>query len=276
MAYIIASLCCHPKSIAGVNENGEATTEIKQVLPQGAPTSPILTNIVCRNLDRHLAGLAKRFKANYSRYADDITFSAYKNIFQQDSAFMQELKRIIEEEQGLTINQEKTRLQTKRQRQEVTGLVVNKKVNVSQRYVKQLRLWLHYWEKFGLEKAQQFFLQQYIKQRGNVKSHKSHIENVIGGKLDYMRMVVGESNPAYKKLHKRFDALVCDIDTVQNTPKASGVINITPATHIVTDDSIQPIPKNAPSFVAKDELEIMLDGLNKELDMENAILSILG
>lgn len=276
LAFIIASLCCHPKSVAKVGENGEKTTEIKQVLPQGAPTSPILTNIVCRNLDRHLAGLAKRFKANYSRYADDITFSAHKNIFQQDSVFMLELKRIIEDEQGLTINPEKTRVQSKRQRQEVTGLVVNKKVNVSQRYVKQVRLWMHYWEKFDIEKAQHFFLQQYITQRGNVKSHKSHIENVIGGKLDYMRMVVGESNPAYKKLRQRFDNLIQIEEHKKSTSAPQQTSSYkqnqcakTNKEYIADGNGIQSLSSEQLPFTPKEELEVLLDGLISDLTNEN-------
>lgn len=208
LGYVIASLCCHPKKVSVKNAEGNETEEIKNCLPQGAPTSPILTNIVCRNLDRHLAGLAKRFRAQYSRYADDITFSCNYNIFKSNSDFIQELHRIIEEEQGLQINPNKTRMQTWNQRQEVTGLKVNKKVNINTHYVKQLRLWLHYWEVFGVERAQQYFVKQYIKDRGHVKSHNAHIENVIGGKLDYMRMVLGENNPAYKKLKKRYDNLI--------------------------------------------------------------------
>ncbi len=277
VAYIITSLCCHPKAVAKIDENGEKITEIKQVLPQGAPTSPILTNIVCRNLDRHLAGLAKRFKANYSRYADDITFSAHKNIFQQDSVFMLELKRIIEDEQGLTINPEKTRVQSKRQRQEVTGLVVNKKVNVPQRYVKQLRLWIHYWEKFGIEKAQHFFLQQYITQRGNVKSHKSHIENVIGGKLDYMRMVVGESNPAYKKLRQRFDNLIhieeYKISTTipqRISPYKQNQQHTTNKEYISDCNGIRSFASAQQPFTPKEELEVLLDGLINDLTNETS------
>lgn len=254
LAYIIACLCCHPKEVANINKNEDGDLIIKQVLPQGAPTSPILTNIVCRNLDRHLLGLAKRFKANYSRYADDITFSCKKNIFKSDSEFMIELKRIIEDEQGLTINPEKTRVQSKHQRQEVTGLVVNNKVNVSKRYIKQIRLWLHYWEKFGTEKAQQFFLGQYIRQRGNVKSHKSRIENVLGGKLDYMCMVVGSNNYTYKQLKQRYDKLLND--STKNHIEGQNK-------HIDDDRNIK--RHKMSQNIAKDSLTSLLDELIVEM-----------
>lgn len=87
-------------------------------------------------------------------------------------------------------------------------MVVNKKVNVSKRYVSRIRLWLHYWEKFGEKRTQEYFLPQYVRQRGNVKSHTAQIRNVISGKLDFMRMVVGKDNRSYRQLKERFDALV--------------------------------------------------------------------
>ena len=165
-------------------------------------------------------------------------------------------------------------MQSKRQRKEVTGLFVNKKVNVSQRYVKQVRLWMHYWEKFGIEKAQQFFLQQYISQRGNVKSHKSHIENVIGGKLDYMRMVVGESNPAYKKLRQRFDILTNveqhnqeDNRINTNTHRTTKPQPQKLASNIIADSTgIQRINSNTPiSQHKKDELLTLIDELINDI-----------
>ena len=118
LAFLLASLCTHPIEIEG---------QTRIILPQGAPTSPTLTNILCYALDKKLSGLAKRFGATYSRYADDITFSSNKSIFKKE-AFLSELQRIITS-QGLTINEKKTRLQEKEYRQEVTGLIVNEKVN---------------------------------------------------------------------------------------------------------------------------------------------------
>ena len=232
-------------------------------MPQGAPTSPILTNIVCRNLDRHLAGLAKRFRAQYSRYADDITFSCNYNIFKSNSDFIQELHRIIEEEQGLQINPNKTRMQTWNQRQEVTGLKVNKKVNINTHYVKQLRLWLYYWEVFGVERAQQYFVKQYIKDRGHVKSHNAHIENVIGGKLDYMRMVLGENNPAYKKLKTRYDNLIGN-----NNDKVASKTSVdsTPAqTSISSNQGIKLMPEVPDLEKSDDKLLSLLDELINNL-----------
>ena len=206
IAYIIACLCCNPKEVTVIDANGQETKEVRNCLPQGAPTSPILTNMVCRTLDRRLAGLAKRYNARYSRYADDITFSCIYNIFKKDSDFIKELYRVVEEDQHLHINAAKTRLQTASQRQEVTGLIVNQKVNVTKEYVKQVRQWLYYWEHYGLARAQKYFLSKY-KASKPIKKGQPSIENVIAGKLDYMRMIVGEANPAYRKLNERYVAL---------------------------------------------------------------------
>lgn len=158
LAFLLASLCTHPFEVDG---------EIKTVLPQGAPTSPTITNILCVKLDRRLNGLAKRFNVTYSRYADDISFSSDTNGFKKEE-FLNELHRIIED-QKLVINPVKTRTQMTGFRQEVTGLSVNTKVNVNSRYIKQLRMWLYYWEKYGYSHAEVIFKRDYKVDKGHVK-----------------------------------------------------------------------------------------------------------
>jgi retron-type reverse transcriptase len=208
LPYILANLCCTQKDVTRYDKEGNPYICTRMVTPQGAPTSPIITNLICRQLDRRLLGLAKRFKLSYSRYADDITFSTNnEKVFKDGSAFRIELKRIIEDNQGFRINEEKTRVQSKSYRQEVTGLVVNKKVNVPQRYVKQIRMWLYLWEHYGYEYASNCFAKDYNADKGSTK-HGKCIENVIYGKLNYMKMVVGEDNPSYKKLMERFEKLL--------------------------------------------------------------------
>ncbi len=217
MAFLLASLCTHPIEIDG---------EVKIVLPQGSPTSPTLTNILSRKLDRRLDGLAKRFGATYSRYADDITFSSPHNIY-KDEDFNTELKRIIEEDQKLAINPKKTRLQKAGYRQEATGLIVNEKVNVRRRYVKQLRMWLYYWEKYGYQKAEQIFKRDYIADKGHVKNVNAHLINVLDGKFEFLKMVKGTEDSTYKGLKGRFDKLTgikdkkdnkkVDLESVVNT-----------------------------------------------------------
>jgi len=197
LAFLLASLCTHPIEIDG---------KIKTVLPQGSPTSPTITNILCKKLDRRLNGLANRFGAAYTRYADDITFSSPHNIYNADD-FNTELNRIIEKDQELTINSKKTRLQKAGYRQEATGLIVNEKVNVRRRYVKQIRMWLYFWEKYGYEKAEQIFKRDYIADKGHVKKGEPNLENVLDGKLEFLKMVKGENDGTYNKLKYRFDKL---------------------------------------------------------------------
>jgi retron-type reverse transcriptase len=203
---IIAALCCTEIYVERKSELSEWGLVKRNVLPQGAPTSPVITNIVCQRLDYLLSGVAKRFGLKYSRYADDITFSSMHNVYDPESNFLKELHRIIAE-QGFHIKESKTRLQKDGHRQEVTGLLVNEKVNVQHRYIKQLRMWLYYWERYGYERAYDFFLRQYMADKGNLVKGKPDMANVIGGKLDYLKMVKGPDNELYLKLKVRFDKL---------------------------------------------------------------------
>lgn len=133
------------------NRNFELHTEVATViaqiacinnaLPQGSPCSPVITNLITHSLDIRLASLAKKYSCTYSRYADDITFSTRENVF--PTQIMNEtggiyspgkrLKREIESS-GFSINKKKTRIQYKDSRQDVTGLVVNKKPNIKKEY----------------------------------------------------------------------------------------------------------------------------------------------
>jgi hypothetical protein len=206
IANLIANLCFTELSIKQNDENGVEQNIAKNVLPQGAPTSPIISNIVCQKLDHRLTGLARRFGLKYSRYADDITFSSMHNVYQIGSEFNIELRRIIID-QGFQLNEKKTRLQKEGYRKEVTGLLVNEKVNVQKKYIKQIRMWLYYWENYGYERAYGFFIKQYIKDKNGVMKGKPNMANVIGGKLDYLKMVKGADNDLYIKLKNRFDIL---------------------------------------------------------------------
>ena len=198
LAFLLACLCTHPLEIDG---------ELRTVLPQGSPTSPTITNILCVNLDKRLTGLAKRFGAKYSRYADDITFSSMQDIFKNED-FLKELTRIIQEDQHLDINEKKTRLQYTSNQQEVTGLIVNEKVNVRQRYLKQIRMWIYYWEKYGYQKAQSIFVRDYKEENGHVKKGNPNLDNVLYGKLEFLKMVKGSEDSTYLKLKERFDILL--------------------------------------------------------------------
>lgn len=128
---------------------GEVATAIAQltcfngVLPQGAPTSPILTNLICQILDYRLLKIAKKYKLDYTRYADDLTFSTNnKDFIEFKDEFLLEIQKEIEHA-GFRINDNKTRLFYKDSRQTVTGLVVNKKINVGQEYYRATKAMAH-------------------------------------------------------------------------------------------------------------------------------------
>lgn len=115
------------------------------VLPQGAPTSPYLSNIVCKKLDKRLSLLANKIGANYSRYADDITFSGDNQI----KIYLNLIIKIVEEE-GFIINKSKTRIHNNNQRQMVTGLIVNKKLAVPKEFENKFKLQIYFCSKFGV------------------------------------------------------------------------------------------------------------------------------
>lgn len=139
---VFASICC----IVPPNKTG--------YLPQGAPTSPIITNLICRELDEKLHNLAQLYRFTYTRYADDLTFSGsieavkylteHKNIELKELSkqFLQEVKRVICSA-GFQVNRDKIHVSRKHQRQEVTGIVVNRKLNISRERLKQFRAVLH-------------------------------------------------------------------------------------------------------------------------------------
>lgn len=179
------------------------------VLPQGAPTSPLLTNAVCDTLDRRLHGLAKRFGLHYSRYADDITFSSMHNVYQRANEFIKELERIITD-QHFTINEKKTRLSHCSSHQEVTGITVGTKINVARKYIKDVRAILHIWEKYGLNAAYATFYPRYKSEKCQLHRGVPDLINVISGKLCYLEMVKGNADPVYVKLNTQFLRLTQD------------------------------------------------------------------
>lgn len=112
-------------------------------LPQGAPTSPIITNLICQVLDMHLLSFAKRYKLDYTRYADDITFSTNDKAFLETwDLFYAELEKKIRKA-GFSLNEKKTRITYRDSKQVVTGLVVNKKISVDHAYCRKVRAMAH-------------------------------------------------------------------------------------------------------------------------------------
>ena len=137
--------------------NEDIATLIAQIacynnqLPQGSPCSPIISNLLALSLDKYLFSLSKRYRFTYTRYADDITISTNLREFPEEIAYFDEDQNrwllgneIIEviNNNHFDINFDKIRMQYKTSRQEVTGLVTNKKVNIKRSYVRETRAML--------------------------------------------------------------------------------------------------------------------------------------
>jgi retron-type reverse transcriptase len=119
-------------------------------LPQGACTSPALSNQVARRLDKRLGGLAKKLNLTYTRYADDLSFSGDAE-FNEKVGYLMARVRHLAEEEGFTVNEKKSRVLRPNARQTVTGLVVNKKPSVPRAELRRLRAILHRAKKEGLD-----------------------------------------------------------------------------------------------------------------------------
>lgn len=122
----------------------------KNKLPQGSPCSPVITNLITHSLDIKLASLARKHSCIYSRYVDDITFSTRELKFptklmslRGENYFVGKRLRSQIENSGFFINETKTRIQYQNSRQDVTGLIVNKKPNVKKEYWRTVRSKCH-------------------------------------------------------------------------------------------------------------------------------------
>lgn len=202
-------------------------------LPQGAPTSPIVSNMICAPLDTQLTRLAKKYHLIYSRYADDITFSTHKTSFpesivkkdNQDVQIGGELLEIIKLN-SFEVNKGKIYVRTQKERQEVTGLTVNKFVNLNRRYLKNLRAILDCYEKKGILEAVERYVEkengnEYIKNLINkartekdqdaIEKCKIELEKwfklVLKGKIVFIRAVRGKENGYYLKYAKKLNQL---------------------------------------------------------------------
>lgn len=185
-ARITATLCCR-----------------EGVLPQGSPASPVISNLVAQKLDRKLMKLSKKYKFTYSRYADDLTFSSNIDVFNE--GLIRNIHEIIESE-GFELNNKKERLLYNSSRQEVTGLVVNKKVNVTKEYYRNLRSAIHSFLTQPLDTA-------VAKYAASVGRKMDHIEAYasIRGKIDYCGQVLGKDNKKYLELMFLYSLIANDL-----------------------------------------------------------------
>ena len=206
---VLAHLCCFQGS-----------------LPQGAPTSPVISNMICAQMDSQLQQLAKINRSTYTRYADDITFSTTTRRFPVDIGFTDSLGQLhpgngLEQTivgNGFSINPRKVWLRGRTHRQVVTGVTVNDFPNLPRKYTNQIRAMLHAWKVFGLEAAQKEWESKY-----NVK-HRApclptpKFERVLKGKTEYLGMIKGPDSLTYLKFIDQLGELDPKLTNGRGTP----------------------------------------------------------
>ena len=142
IATLLALLCTEPAT-EEVELDGKKyfVQKGERVLPQGAPTSPAITNLLCYKMDKRLQGLADKNHCHYTRYADDISFSTNDDAV-NGQQLVWRIKKVLADE-GFTMHPDKVRIMRKGTRQEVTGIVVNKKMGLPREKLHQFRALLH-------------------------------------------------------------------------------------------------------------------------------------
>jgi retron-type reverse transcriptase len=187
VATVLALLCTEPPRVpAEVDGKVYHVALGGRVLPQGACTSPAITNALCRRLDRRLDALARRHGFAYTRYADDLTFSG--DDARAVGRLLRSARSIVQAE-GFAEQPSKTRVMRQARRQEVTGVTVNRRPTVSRKEVRTLRAVLHNVAKHGLESQN----------RAGLPHFAAHLR----GRVEYVCMIDPERAPALRAaLHR--------------------------------------------------------------------------
>lgn len=189
-ATLLAQICCFDRS-----------------LPQGAPTSPIVSNYICHSLDRDLADLASSARCSVTRYADDLCFSTNQAYFPHHLAYIHqgvtvagEAVEEVVQSNDFQVNSAKTRLMRRTQRQRVTGLVVNESVNVSRDYARDLRSLLYIWQRYGETDAIEAWRRKGGSRNWPPGKPAPRFAQVVRGRVQHVGSIKGWTNPTYLKL----------------------------------------------------------------------------
>jgi retron-type reverse transcriptase len=193
VATLLALLCTEP-DIDEAQLDGETwyVCSGERFLPQGAPTSPAITNVLCHRLDCRLQGLAQKLGFTYTRYADDLTFSASGEGVKNVNKLKGLVYQIVQNE-GFQVHPEKDKVMRKGSRKEVTGIVVNDKPGVDRKTLRQFRALLHQIEKTGIA--------------GKTWGKGSDLLSSIEGYANYVTMVDAAKGKVLKEKVKKIQAM---------------------------------------------------------------------
>lgn len=209
----------------------------ERVLPQGSPASPAISNLIVYKMDKRIEGLASKLGFYYSRYADDLTFSASKEKEENISKLLFFLKKICESE-GFTLHPQKTHVMRKGNLQKVTGIVVNEKQNIERTQLRKFRALLHNIETNGW-KEQQW---------GKAENPAISIE----GYIHFVQMVNPEKGAAYKTQFERIMQKYGQPPTTK--PQVS--IDQQESAPIIPEQPAQTEPKEKPASGSTDWLNL--------------------
>lgn len=205
IAQFIAHIACFQ-----TEKEVEGSLRTTHVLMPGAALSPILANIVSDKLDAELARFCRQLGCTYTRYADDITISSNRRTFpapigrfanpgSHDDFILSDTFQQMIEDNGFRINHAKTRLLGAALQQEVTGLVVNEKVNVKRKFVRDVRAMLHDWEFNGYAAASARHFNDKRPDRGRLPEQEAtNFEWVLRGKIEFIRQVKGSTDQVFR------------------------------------------------------------------------------
>lgn len=157
-------------------------------LPQGAPTSPALANLVAYRLDVRLAGLARSFCGNYTRYADDLAFSGDTAFATRKGSLFAAIQTVVSDE-GYSINPSKTHVMAGTGRQQVTGLIVNQHLNIARTDYDRLKAILFNCVKYGPESQN----------RDDTKDFRAHLD----GRITWVENVNWSRGQKLRELYSR-------------------------------------------------------------------------
>lgn len=184
IATILALICTEPDvELLEIDGKQYYTAKSERKLPQGAPTSPAITNLICYRLDCRFEGIAKKFGFQYSRYADDLTFSAKGEGKKLVGQLLWSVKQVIINE-GFTLHPDKLAIMRKGSQQKVTGIVVNDKAGIDHKELHRFRALIHQIGKTGTA--------------GKTWRQGVNLENSMRGYAEFVSMVKPEQGHKFK------------------------------------------------------------------------------